>query len=132
MSGRKRAGSKLRSGSIERRKISDIGSIRGRIYGAVTQAVEAESKGSRDLTIVPGIAMNRSSFCRGIVFASHSVPDDVGFATRQVMDPKLTLLFLLIGAVIVLSNLGDDSLTRMRRQLADRPWRNLMRVRRKY
>jgi hypothetical protein len=39
------------------------------------------------------------------------------------MDPKLTLLFLLIGTVVGLSHLSDDSLSRMRRQLIDRRWR---------
>ena len=34
------------------------------------------------------------------------------------MDPKLTLLFLLIGTVVGLSHLSDDSLSRMRRQAA--------------
>jgi hypothetical protein len=47
------------------------------------------------------------------------------------MDPKLTLLFVLIGAVVALSHLTDDNLTRMRRQLADRRWRNFVRISRK-
>ena len=33
------------------------------------------------------------------------------------MDPKLTILFLLIGSIIGLSHLGDENLARMRRQL---------------
>ena len=33
------------------------------------------------------------------------------------MDPKLTILFLLIGSIIGLSHLNDDNLARMRRQL---------------
>ena len=48
------------------------------------------------------------------------------------MDPKLTLLFLLIGTVVGLSHLSDDSLSRMRRQLIDRRWREFMRGRRKF
>ena len=47
------------------------------------------------------------------------------------MDPKLTLLLLLMGAVIGLSHLSDENLTRMRRQLIDRRWRELVRIRRK-
>jgi hypothetical protein len=42
------------------------------------------------------------------------------------MDPKLTILFLLISAVIGLSHLNDENLGRMRRQLVTRNWRELM------
>jgi hypothetical protein len=42
------------------------------------------------------------------------------------MDPKLTILFMLIGVIIGLSHLGDDTFGRMRRQLAGRNWRDLM------
>ena len=35
------------------------------------------------------------------------------------MDPKIALLFLLIGCVIGLSHLSDENLGRVRRQLAD-------------
>jgi hypothetical protein len=59
------------------------------------------------------------------------------FATRQVplrrsglqeakMDPKLAMLFLLIGAVIALSNLSDENLGRMRQQLSGRRWRQFV------
>jgi len=47
------------------------------------------------------------------------------------MDPKLTMLFMLIGAVVVLSHLTEENLTRMRRQLVDRRWRNIVRTSRK-
>ena len=47
------------------------------------------------------------------------------------MDPKLTMLFVLIGVVVVLSHLTDDNLMRMRRQLVDRRWRNFVRISRK-
>ena len=47
------------------------------------------------------------------------------------MDPKLTILFLLISAVIVLSHLNDENLGRMRRQLVDRRWREFVPRRRK-
>jgi hypothetical protein len=48
------------------------------------------------------------------------------------MDPKLTLLFLLIGTVVGLSHLSEENLTRMRRQLVDRRWREFVRIRRKF
>jgi len=47
------------------------------------------------------------------------------------MDPKLTILFIFIGAVIALSNLGDENVGRLRRQLTARRWRELMPGRRK-
>jgi len=45
------------------------------------------------------------------------------------MDPKITMLFLLIGTVITLSN--DDRLGRVRRQIAARGWRRFVRGPRK-
>jgi hypothetical protein len=48
------------------------------------------------------------------------------------MDPKLTLLFLLIGTVVGLSHLSEKNLTRMRRQLVARRWRQFVRIRRKF
>ncbi|MBI3704241.1 MAG: hypothetical protein HY244_10475 [Rhizobiales bacterium] len=47
------------------------------------------------------------------------------------MDPKLTILIMLIGAVIVLSHLTEENLDRMRRQLVSRRWRKMMPLRRK-
>lgn len=47
------------------------------------------------------------------------------------MDPKLTILIMLIGAVIVLSYLTEENLGRMRRQFVDRRWRKMMPLRRK-
>ncbi|MGH6663700.1 MAG: hypothetical protein ACREB2_02190 [Pseudolabrys sp.] len=47
------------------------------------------------------------------------------------MDPKLTLLFLLISSVVGLSHLSDDRLARMRRQLAGGRWREFVPRRRK-
>ena len=47
------------------------------------------------------------------------------------MDPKLTILFMLIGVVIGLSYLGDGSLRRMRRQIADGGWRQFVPLRRR-
>jgi hypothetical protein len=42
------------------------------------------------------------------------------------MDPKLTVLFMLIGAVIVLSHMTEENLGRVRRQIVDRRWRELV------
>jgi hypothetical protein len=47
------------------------------------------------------------------------------------MDPKITLLFMLIGSVIGLSRLSDVNLDRVRRQLAGRQWREFVPRRRK-
>ena len=47
------------------------------------------------------------------------------------MDPKLTILFMLIGVVIVLSHLTEENIGRMRRQLAQRQWRGIVPSRRK-
>lgn len=47
------------------------------------------------------------------------------------MDPKLAILFMLIGTVIGLSHLGEASLTRMRRQLILWRWRDFGPGRRK-
>ncbi len=47
------------------------------------------------------------------------------------MDPKLTLLFVLIACVIGLSHLTEENLGRMRRQLANRNWRGLVPSRRR-
>jgi hypothetical protein len=47
------------------------------------------------------------------------------------MDPKIGLLFLLIGTVIVLSHLSEETLGRLRRQVADRRWREFVPGRRR-
>ena len=47
------------------------------------------------------------------------------------MDSKLTILFMLIGAVIALSHLSDENLGRMRRQLVNRRWREFVPLRRR-
>ena len=47
------------------------------------------------------------------------------------MDPKLMILFLLIGCVIGLSHLNEENLGRMRAQLSGRSWRDLVPVRRR-
>ena len=47
------------------------------------------------------------------------------------MDHKLALLFMLIGAVVVLSHLTEENVARMRRQLIDRQWRHFVRITRK-
>jgi hypothetical protein len=47
------------------------------------------------------------------------------------MDPKIALLFLLIGIVIGLSYLSDENLERVRRQLTGTRWRNFVPRRRR-
>ena len=47
------------------------------------------------------------------------------------MDPKLTILFLLIGCVIGLSHLNEENMGRMRRQIVGRSWREFMPLRRR-
>lgn len=47
------------------------------------------------------------------------------------MDPKIALLFLLIGSVIGLSHLSDENLGRVRRQLEAGRWREFMPGRRR-
>ena len=47
------------------------------------------------------------------------------------MDPKLTILIILIGAVIVLSHLTEENLGRMRRQFIHRRWRKMVPLRRR-
>jgi hypothetical protein len=39
------------------------------------------------------------------------------------MDPKLTMLFLLIGTIIGLSHYGDENVAERKRQLDGRSWR---------
>ena len=53
------------------------------------------------------------------------------FNKRPTMDPKLTILLMLIGAVIVLSHLTAGNLRRLRRQFVDRRWRKMMPLRRR-
>ena len=47
------------------------------------------------------------------------------------MDPKLMILFLLIGCVIGLSHLNEENLGRMRRQIVSRNWREFVPLRRR-
>jgi len=47
------------------------------------------------------------------------------------MDPKITLLFLLIGSVIGLSYLSDEKWGRFLRQLNSMRWRNFVPGRRR-
>ncbi|MCF8478622.1 MAG: hypothetical protein K9G60_16465 [Pseudolabrys sp.] len=47
------------------------------------------------------------------------------------MDPKLTILFLLIGSIIALSHLDESALNRTRRLFAVRKWRGLVPGRRR-
>jgi hypothetical protein len=54
-----------------------------------------------------------------------------GFERGALMDPKLTILLMLIAAVIGLSHLNDERLGQMRRQLVRRHWREFVPGRRK-
>jgi hypothetical protein len=47
------------------------------------------------------------------------------------MDPKLTILFIFVAAVVGFSHLTDENLARVRRQLIDRRWRRIVRLSRK-
>jgi hypothetical protein len=47
------------------------------------------------------------------------------------MDPKITILFLLIGAIIALASLTDGNLERLWRQFAERGWRGFVPTRRR-
>jgi hypothetical protein len=47
------------------------------------------------------------------------------------MDPKLAILFLLIGCVIVLSHLNEENLGRLRRQFVNVRWREFVPMRRR-
>jgi hypothetical protein len=47
------------------------------------------------------------------------------------MEPKIALLFLLIASVIGLSHLNDDVVGRMRRQLGEGRWREILPRRRR-
>jgi hypothetical protein len=43
------------------------------------------------------------------------------------MDPKLTLLVVLIGAIVTLSNVNRDGLAQLRRSAVSRRWRHILR-----
>jgi len=47
------------------------------------------------------------------------------------MDPKIALLFLLIASVIGLSHLSEENISRVRQQLADLRWREIIPRRRR-
>ena len=43
------------------------------------------------------------------------------------MDPKLTLLVMLIGAIVTLSNVNREGVDQLRRSFAGRRWRRMLR-----
>lgn len=43
------------------------------------------------------------------------------------MDPKLTLLVMLIGAIVTLSNVKREGIEQLRRAVAGRRWRQILR-----
>jgi hypothetical protein len=48
------------------------------------------------------------------------------------MEPKIALLFLLIGGVVGLSNLSEETVERARRQFSARRWREILPRRRRF
>jgi hypothetical protein len=54
------------------------------------------------------------------------------YRKKKTMDPKLTMLVVLFGAIIGLSHLRADHLTRLRQQLAFRRWRKTVAVEAKF
>jgi len=67
-----------------------------------------------------------------MVFALQYMPAHAAVSEKaDSMNPKLTILFMLIGAVIGLSYLSDERLDRMRRRFVSRRWRQLAPLRRR-
>jgi hypothetical protein len=60
-----------------------------------------------------------------------TTPDTAAPAMRRIDGSQTCLLFLLIGTIIGLSNLSEESIARLRRQLIVRRWRGIVRGRRK-
>ena len=82
------------------------------------------------------ISPDRAPFCLifnvGMLFATHTGATTKWRTIRgEIMDPKIALLFVLIGTVIVLSHLSDENLGRVRRQLAAGRWREIVPRRRR-
>jgi hypothetical protein len=66
----------------------------------------------------------------GIIFATQWLPG-MAVLEGRTMDPKITILFLLIGAIIALASLTDGNLERLWRQFAERGWRGFVPTRRR-
>ena len=47
------------------------------------------------------------------------------------MEPKIALFFLLIASIIGLSHLNDEVVERMRRQISEGRWREILQRRRR-
>jgi len=82
------------------------------------------------------ICPDRTPFCLifnfGMLFATHTGATTKWRKIRgEIMDPKIALLFVLIGTVIVLSHLSDENLGRVRRQFAAGRWREIVPRRRR-
>jgi hypothetical protein len=68
----------------------------------------------------------------GPVIAMQYGPQRRGIEDKgDLMDPKLAILFLLIGCVIGLSHLNEENLGRMRRQFVSLRWREFVPLRRR-
>ena len=46
---------------------------------------------------------------------------------RMTMDPKLTLLVMLIAAIVTLSNVNREGVDQLRRSFVGRRWRRILR-----
>jgi hypothetical protein len=64
--------------------------------------------------------LQRNTRCRGMAVLE-----------GRPMDPKITILLLLIAAIVVLSHLNDENLGRWWRQFAGRGWREFFPTRRR-
>jgi hypothetical protein len=66
-----------------------------------------------------------------MVFATQTLLPGMAVLEGRTMDPKITILFLLIGAIIALASLTDGNLERLWRQIATRGWRGFVPTRRR-
>jgi hypothetical protein len=68
-----------------------------------------------------------------MLFAVHTTAGTQAEDKRgPLMDPKIAILFALIGTIIALSYLTEENLRRLRRPFAGRAWRHLMPSRRRF
>jgi hypothetical protein len=59
-------------------------------------------------------------------FALHAVWINGGRAGGRTMDPKLTILFVLIGTIVALSHVSEGGFGRLRRASVNRRWRHFV------
>ena len=58
--------------------------------------------------------------------AVHAVGQDGESRRRRTMDPKLTILFVLIGTIVTLSHASQGGFGRVRRASVARRWRQFV------